>query len=43
MGTVIYGPATALSVATGIKEEILIAICAVVGTIYTSIGGMAFI
>ena len=39
VGTVIYGPATALSVATGIDDWLMILICASVGTIYTAVGG----
>ena len=41
VGTVIYGPATALSVATGIDDWLMILICASVGTIYTAVGGKA--
>ena len=39
VGTVIFGPATALSVATGIDVWLMILICAAVGTIYTAVGG----
>ncbi len=39
VGTVIFGPATALSVVTGIDDWAMILICASVGTIYTAIGG----
>ena len=39
VGTVIFGPATALSIAPGIDDWLMILICAAVGTIYTAIGG----